>query len=214
MVKKGLPEKWTEAGGGGGEGRVPSVLGSGNSLCKGPEPLLQLRNCALVFSSPVRVCPWSVASLKALGTGASLEQVLRKRHPSFYTATLISNMKTVKGRGPAAGQRLQVYPFGLGKTTAWSLLLRLGGLRPRPCPGTPHPRCPRSCQLGPGISGLWVRIPPRLMELSSHVPQARVPALSLSSVHCGPCGHTPCLQLLRDLRPVTSSQASLYSSLE
>lgn len=83
MVEKGLPEKWTEAGGGGGEGRVPSVLGSGNSLCKGPEPLLQLRNCALVFSSPVRVCPWSVASLKALGTGASLEQVLRKRRPSF-----------------------------------------------------------------------------------------------------------------------------------
>lgn len=120
----------------------------------------------------------------------------QKKAPSFYTATLISNMQTVKGRGPAAGQWLQVHPFGLGKTTAWSLLLLLGGLRPRPCLGTPPPPPP---VLGPGISGLWVRIPPRLMELSSHEPQARVPALSLFSVHCGPCGHTPCLQLWRDL---------------
>lgn len=180
-------------------------------MCKGPEPLVQLRNCALVFSSPDRVYPWSVASLKALGTGASLEQVLRKRRPSFYTATLISNMKTVKGRGPAAGQWLQVYPFGLGKTTAWSLLLLLGGLLPRPCPGTPPTPAAR-------VAVCWA---PESQGENSSQSHGTVIACAPGQGACSVLVLCPLramwphsLQLLRDLRPVTPSQASLYSSLE
>lgn len=165
--------------------------------------------------------PGAFASLAALGTGARLEQVLRSGSPLSTTATLVRNMKTVKARGPAARQWLWVLLSRLGKTTGWLLLVPSCevGCGLAPCPRhPPHPSATSCCHklllAGPQNLRPLGENSSQASGMSSHAPQARVPALPLSSVRCRPWGHTPCLQPLMDLEPVTSSQASLHSSVE
>lgn len=197
-------------------------MGSGGECSKeleqhvqSPESLLRLHNYALVLSSPDRADPWIFASLAALGTGASLEQVLRNRSPLSTTATLISNIfistKTVKSRGPAAPVALAA-PLWVGEDhrVASARPLLRGGLWS--CPLSSPPPTPLCHLVLPLVAVGWAPESQASGEnasqasgMSSHAPQARVPALPLSSVHCRPWGHTPCLQPLMDLEPVTSS---------
>lgn len=64
-----------------------------------------------------RVHPWSLISQTALGTGISLEQVLRKRRPSFCYCYQFHFHKTVRARDAAARQWLRVLLSGLGNTS-------------------------------------------------------------------------------------------------
>lgn len=109
--------------GGALRGLGESGLGSGNSMCKGPEPLLQMRNCS---AFPLLWCFSSTrwgSPLGALLWAPTLAQNgAQKTAPVSTVTTLISSffvsMKTMKAVGPAAQQWLWVFPSKLGKAAA------------------------------------------------------------------------------------------------
>lgn len=179
-----------------------SVLSSWNSVCK----VLSLSySCItmLLFCHrqtgpiPGALPPWQLWALVLAWSRCS-----ERGSPLSTTATLISDIfisvKKMKARGPAARQWLWVLLSGLGKTTAWLLLIPSCevGYGLAPCPRyPPYPSATSCCHELP-LAGSQNLRPlgensSQASGMSSHAPQASVPAGPLSSVHCRPWATLP-----------------------